>query len=107
MIFGALFRNSQGKNQIDRFAIIGVEGQGFDQLQENNLNIADTADAPMWYCNTMTQGGASKVFPDTQAFEYFPGIQFLVFFSQRLADQLEQSFLAVYSDPRKNTARAE
>jgi len=107
MIFGALFRNGQGKNQVDRFAIIGIKGQGLDQLQENNFNIPGGADTSMRYRNTITQGSTSKVFAGTEAFKDFPGVQFLVFFRQRLADQLEQSLPAVYPDACKNAARAE
>ena len=47
MIAGAVFRNGQGKNQVDRLAVFGIKGQGFDQLQEKGLNFLGTTYSPV------------------------------------------------------------
>ncbi len=72
MIFGTVLWNNQCKNQIDWFSIVGVKGQGFDQLQEQHLNPFGIADTTVRYGNTIAECGAAQVFTGTETFENFP-----------------------------------
>ena len=72
MIAGAVFRNGQSKNQVNRLAVFGIKGQGFDQLQEKGLNFLGTTYSPVRDGNAITQRCAAKVLSGANAFKDFP-----------------------------------
>jgi hypothetical protein len=47
------------------------------------------------------------MFPRTDTFEDFPGIQVRTFLGEHSTDLLEQALFAVYPDTRKDTGRTE
>ncbi len=86
MVFGAVFRYHQWKQQVNWFAIFGIERQGLGQLQEKCLHIFCIADTSVWYGDTVAQRGAAKVLACAQAFEDFSRTEMPVFIGQCLTD---------------------